>query len=264
MTLTAVRLDRDTPELAAHYDEAGLRQFEHGKVLVEPLALASGQRVLDVGCGTGLLAAWIAQRVQPGGEVIGIDPLPLRVQRAAGKHPALHTRVGRAEDLSAFGDAGFDAVVLNSVLHWVADQPRALAEARRVLKPGGRIAVNSADPDRPHQSNALQDEVLAELGLGDHHATLSHRVDAAALQRLLADAGFADIVIIRPTFVDHVRDVDDLIAWHRASSFGNWLPGLNDDQRARVRDGLAARLSVRRRGDHVPLARHLVFATARA
>ena len=261
-----VRFDHDTEDLAATYDRVGFRQFEHGKVLLEGLVLKPGHRVLDVGCGTGLLGAWAAGRVAPDGEVVGIDPLPLRLVLAARKHPRLRVQVGRAEDLSAFDDGGFDAVYLNSVFHWVPDQPRALAEALRVLKPGGRIAVNSADGERPHDATRLLGEVLDSLGLardGADSGAIHHRVGAAQLERLLTDAGFADVRVRAHTFVDRVRDVDDLIAWSRSSSFGNWLSDLDAAPRARVREQLAERLEARRGGTAtVALERHLVHAHA--
>jgi arsenite methyltransferase len=256
-----VRLDHDTADLAASYDRVGLPQFEHGKVLLQGLALRPGDRVLDVGCGTGLLGAWAAGRVAPG-EVVGIDPLPLRVVLARRKQVAnSQAQVGRAEDLSAFADAGFDAVYLNSVLHWVPDQPRALGEALRVLRPGGRIAVNSADDERPHDANRLLGEVLDELGLphdGAADGGIRHRVSAARLQRLLVEAGFGQVRVRPHTFVDRLHDVDHLIAWSRSSSFGNWLSELDTADHARVRARLAEKLDAQ--GGR--LERHLVHAHA--
>lgn len=261
-----VRLDHDTADLAATYDRVGFRQFEHGKQLVALLNLKKGDRVLDVGCGTGLLGAWVADQVGERGEVIGIDPLPLRVVLAARKHTRFHTKVGRAEDLSEFADESFDAVYLNSVFHWVPDQPKALAEALRVLRPGGRIALNSADALRPHDSNVLLRQALDEVGLrsvGHAAGAHNHRVDATRLAELLAQAGFSGIEVASHTFVDQLQDVDELIAWSRSSSFGNWLSDFEPDQRGRVRDRLAELLELRRRGTTIPLQRHLVFASAR-
>src|SRR5438309_1401282 len=78
-------LTRDTPELAATYEEVGIRQFEHGKQLVSALNISSGERVLDIGAGTGRLAAYVAKIVGPSGFVVGIDPLPLRIEIAQSK-----------------------------------------------------------------------------------------------------------------------------------------------------------------------------------
>jgi len=75
----SVSLDLDSPELAATYDQVSVRQFNHGKVLIGALGIKPGERVLDVGCGTGRLGAYVAGLVAPAGSVVGVDPLPLRV-----------------------------------------------------------------------------------------------------------------------------------------------------------------------------------------
>ncbi len=129
----------DSPALAATYDRVSDVQLESGQDLVQALQLAPGERLLDVGCGTGRLAEWIAGRT--GLEVAGIDPLPERIALARERAPALRFEVGRAEDLGAFADASFDAVCMSAVLHWVAEKARALAEVRWVPRPGRRLGV---------------------------------------------------------------------------------------------------------------------------
>lgn len=96
-----------------------------------------GDRVLDLCCGQGSLTAAIAER---GAEATGLDFSPEMVARARRAAPAAKIVEGDATVLP-FGDAGFDAVICNFGMMHIADQPKALSEIRRVLKPGGRFAL---------------------------------------------------------------------------------------------------------------------------
>src|SRR5262245_16398171 len=124
------KLDQDSEELARDYERVSQgRQFQSGRRLVQALRLASGERVLDVGCGTGLLAAHMADLVGPAGHVLGIDPLPLRIALADAKvRPNLAFRVASAYDLSFIAGESFDVVVLNAVLHWLAEKTGPMRE----------------------------------------------------------------------------------------------------------------------------------------
>ena len=127
--------EHDNSRLAETYDRLSDSQFEGGKRLVERLGLKVGDRVLDVGCGTGRLARWIAQCVGPEGSVVGIDPLIERIAIARARAEGISFDVGQAENLSAFAGESFDAVCMSAVFHWVSDKPKALREVRRVLRP---------------------------------------------------------------------------------------------------------------------------------
>jgi len=108
---------------------AYVHQFEHGKQLLAALDIRPGQEVLDIGTGTGRLAIYVAGLIGPSGRVVGIDPLPTRIEIARSKARGnFDARLGRAEDLSEFSDASFDVVYLNSVLHWVEDKPGHLGK----------------------------------------------------------------------------------------------------------------------------------------
>ena len=108
-------------------------------IMVEAAQLKSGQSVLDVACGTGVLTRAAYERVGPEGSVTGLDPGAGMLAVARERCPAVHWREGVAESMP-FGEASFDAVVCQFGLMFM-DQARALREMLRVRKPGGRLAV---------------------------------------------------------------------------------------------------------------------------
>ena len=266
-TRGSVSLSLDSEDLANTYERVGTRQFEHGKILIDALAPVPGEHALDVGCGTGRLGAWVARRLAPDGSVIGVDPLPLRVDIASGKHPGFRAFVGQAEDLSRFEDRTFDLAYMNSVLHWIEDKPRALGELRRVLRAGGRVGVNSANARRPHQSAEIARRAALAAGFRDGAVAnafgTTYRVDGDALARLLADAGFIDVDVREHTFVDTLSGADDLLSWSQSSSFGNFLSGASPEEVERLRAQLSLELEAFRTPQGIRLERYLVFATAR-
>jgi SAM-dependent methyltransferase len=114
------------------------------EALLDAARVAAGDRVLDIACGPGPAAASAARR---GARGIGIDFAGPMLEKARALHPGLPLVAGDAEALP-FAAGAFDAVVANFGIHHAADPVRALKEARRVLRPGGRIAFTSwADPE---------------------------------------------------------------------------------------------------------------------
>ena len=110
-------------------------------------SITSGDQVLDVACGTGVLAREAARRVGTSGDVVGLDRNDWMVEAARTMAPGITWVLGKAEALPFPNDA-FDAVVSQFGLMFFEDQTAALAEMWRVLRPGGRLAVavwDSAD-----------------------------------------------------------------------------------------------------------------------
>jgi ubiquinone/menaquinone biosynthesis C-methylase UbiE len=99
-----------------------------------------GDRVLDVGCGTGVLTVELARRVGPTGAVVGLDVNEGMLAIAARKAAPVEWRRERAE-LLPFETGAFDVVTSQFALMFFEDRPAALGEMLRVLKPGGRLAV---------------------------------------------------------------------------------------------------------------------------
>ena len=145
--------------MTLEFDAAAARRTEHlyatpdvvaqrAEVLTL-LAPQAGERVLDIGSGPGYLAASIAAAVGPDGTVRGLDPsAPMNAlaRARAGDRTWLRIDEGAAESLP-YPDGAFDAGVATQVYEYVADMPRALAELRRVLRPGGRALILDTDWD---------------------------------------------------------------------------------------------------------------------
>jgi len=121
---------------AAEYDAKHAFVYEKAKGLVELLAPKAGERILDLGCGTGVLTTEIAGR---GAEILGVDRSEEMIVQARKKFPALPFETLDARELRF--EAEFDAVFSNAVLHWIPEAEQVIAGVARALKPGGRFVA---------------------------------------------------------------------------------------------------------------------------
>ena len=113
--------------------------------LVDCARVREGQSVLDVACGTGVVARAARDLVGPGGRVVGVDLNPAMLEVAREARPDLEWVHGDAEDLP-FEDAAFDVALCQSALFFFADPGRAVAEMGRVVVPGGMVALQTYAP----------------------------------------------------------------------------------------------------------------------
>ncbi|MHB8575900.1 MAG: class I SAM-dependent methyltransferase, partial [Dehalococcoidia bacterium] len=174
-----------------------MREHHIKRRIIARARLAPGQRLLDVGCGTGTLAL-LAERAHPLVTVVGVDgdPTILRLARrkAAKAGKAIQFDEGMAYALP-YTDGSFDAVVSSLVFHHLTpdQQERALDEVMRVLHPGGRLVV--ADFAPPHNRAMRLVRRVSQTLLGRHgggHAP-RHAPATARFDRRLAARGWAGI-----------------------------------------------------------------------
>jgi len=155
-------------------------QEPEARRLIADLALPPGSNGIDVGCGVGLYTLWLAEAVGPAGRVLGIEPTAERVEAAKqlvgarldGGRVEFRQGDGAALDLS---DRSVDWIWCGDVLHHILDTAAALAEFRRVARPGGRVVVKES-------------QVLSAMFLPGH-PELERRIQLAEIERTREEGG---------------------------------------------------------------------------
>jgi len=140
---------------ATAYEDDHSFVYEYGADVLELLAPAAGERVLDLGCGTGALTGKIAAS---GADIVGIDSAAEMIERARANHPELAFR--QADARTATFDEPFDAVFSNAALHWIDEQDAALSTVTDALRTVGRFV---AELGGDGNVAAIVDAVLDEL-----------------------------------------------------------------------------------------------------
>jgi SAM-dependent methyltransferase len=158
--------------------------------LVAQVAAGAPAAVLELGCGTGSLTVRLAQAL-PAASIVGLDPDADALTRALAKDPACRIDWREGSAVAApLADSSFDRVVASLVLHHLsmAEKRAALAEAHRVLRPGGRLHV--ADWGAPRDA-AMRLAFLALRTLDGFERTRAHA--RGELPALIAQAGFSEV-----------------------------------------------------------------------
>jgi ubiquinone/menaquinone biosynthesis C-methylase UbiE len=210
--------------------------FAHwGPVLCEAARIGSGDAVLDVACGTGILARTALERVGPGGKVVGLDPNADMLSVARRKSDAIEWREGKAEALP-FEDASFDAVVSQFGFMFFDDRAAALGEMMRVLRPGGRLAVAVCDAVEHSPGYAAFADLLQRLfgkGIADAFRAPFALGDPRRLRTICDEAGIAHAKISQRNGTVRFTSIKALVSTERACV---WTLGgaLDDTQFARL------------------------------
>jgi SAM-dependent methyltransferase len=202
-------------EAAVLYEQSFVPAIFAGSavVLADAARVGTGDRVLDVGCGTGAVAREAARRVGAAGRVVGLDLNPRMLAVARRVAPEIEWRQGDAAELP-FADAAFDVVISQYAAMFFPDPVRALGEMWRVLAPGGRLAVAVCGP----LAGAPGYAALAAVAAGCCPAEVVELLrspfalgDRAQLAGLVQEAGIAGAAVETRTVPVRFPSIDALV-----------------------------------------------------
>lgn len=181
--------------------------------LIERVRPQPGERVLDLACGTGAVAREVLKSISPGGTLVGVDINPdmLRVASEVidAREPLVRWQQASAESLP-LPDASFDIALCQQGLQFFPDKQGALRELRRVLAPGGRIALSVW---RALEHNPVQHALskAADGRLGKAMAIAFGSGENGGLERMLQDAGFQSVQVVSVEKIIVQPDPDDYV-----------------------------------------------------
>ena len=207
---------------ASAYDSKHSFVWKYGREVLELLAPREGERILDLGCGTGHLTNQIAAS---GAMVIGLDKSPAMIERARALYPDL-----RFESADATGfrfDEPFDAVFSNAAIHWMKDQHGVADSIRQALKPAGRFVAEFGGKGNIQKLRSALREVLDAGGYTwDREATRRYYASIGEYATLLESHGFR---VTYATHFDRPTKLDD-----GESGLQKWLEVFADNELAGV------------------------------
>jgi ubiquinone/menaquinone biosynthesis C-methylase UbiE len=228
---------------AATYDDPGGGYHdEFGERLVRASGVRACDRVLDVACGRGAVLEPAARVVGRRGRVIGVD-LSTEMVRLAGERAATAgleaaTAVMDAEQLD-LPDESFDAVLCAFGVFFLPNPERAMAEFRRVLVPGGTVALSTWGAEDPRWDWEIA--LLSDIAV-ERRAVQRPFDQPAELEALLVDAGFGDVRVEASHLEVEFADAEEWWAWKWSYSYRGILEQLAPARVERLRAEAEQRL----------------------
>ena len=239
------------------------------EIFLPLVCLQAGERVLDVACGTGIVARLATQQVGAAGQVTGVDLNAGMLKVAQANTPTsgapVDWRQGDAEALPC-EDEYYDVVLCQQGLQFVSDKRQALLEMRRVLKPGGRLAICSWSA---LEHNPWNREIAVALArYVSEEAAARPRApfalgDETLLRTFIAEAGFRHIDIKTHTLSRQMTSPEEAIPGYLASTpNAQLIAALPDDVRAALIGEISESLQAYRNPDglYIPSETYIALA----
>jgi trans-aconitate methyltransferase len=187
------------------YDNKHSFVFQYGESVLELLAVKPGERILDLGCGTGHLTKKIQEQ---GAEVIGLDASAEMIAQAKENYPELDFNVGNGASFS-FAEP-FDAVFTNATLHWIKDADGVIRSVYKALKPGGRFVGEFGGKGNNQLMMAATATVLKKHGYIKDGFTIPWYYPSTAEYATKLEAGGFRVTLVthfdRPTLLQDGRE----------------------------------------------------------
>lgn len=222
---------------AEKYDVAMNFVSAFGASMLDVLKPQTGERILDFGCGTGDLAARIAES---GAQVTGVDISPEMVERARKKYPQV--RFECADGTSWRPDGKYDAVFSNAALHWMKDAEGAAATMAACLRPGGRLVAEFGGHGNVSRIMAAMKTTLDQHGRGGAFVDPWYFPTVGEYATLLEKHGFEvghAMLFDRPTPLEEGEQ--GMVGWYRM--FGHVLvAGATEEEATRYYKEASERL----------------------
>ena len=192
----------------------------------------AGDTILDLGCGTGELSAYLAELVGPEGKVLGVDPDKERIllaQQSFGEAKNLSFVEGSASNFPGIGSMSYDIIFSNYVIHWIVDKQELFKNMFGSLKHGGKIAIQYVDYICPFVSSAFKE-------LNPENAEIIfkmyHYEERPEIEKYCSKAGFR----ITKSYDTHsaqqfFQTMESLLNWFWSSTHGVFDPKLVTEER---------------------------------
>jgi ubiquinone/menaquinone biosynthesis C-methylase UbiE len=235
--------------------------------LVALAALQPGERVLDLACGTGVVARLAAPGVGPTGQVTGLDLNAGMLAVARSLPPPTGASIAWVEGSAVamdLQDASFEVILCQQGFQFFPDKPAALREMRRVLVPGGRVLLSvwkTAGPYNLAVGEALERHVGAETAT--RYCASRVVPDAEELHRLLVEAGFREVHIRPSVMTIRLPPLETFVLCHlSAMPVAGAVAALSEEGRGALARQVSRALQSYADGDGVAVPDETNIATA--